>query len=63
MADLDDSDLEEALEDCSSALSATNCPFTPWEKEFVESVYEQFQARSTLSDKQKDILAKIWDKV
>jgi len=55
--------VEEALDDCNSALTATNCPFTAWEKEFLESVAEQWEEREYLSEKQRDTLKRIWDKI
>ena len=33
-----------------------------WEKTFFESVSEQWQRARRLSDKQKEILGRIWDK-
>jgi hypothetical protein len=33
-----------------------------WEREFVESVSEQWTRRRSLSDKQKEVLGRIWDK-
>lgn len=56
-------EIEEALEDCETAISARNCPFTDWEEEFIGSVQEQFLERGGLSDKQCETLQKIWDKV
>jgi hypothetical protein len=60
---MDDAKVEEALDDCNSALTASNCPFTAWEKEFVESVGEQWEERQFLSEKQRDTLRRVWDKV
>jgi hypothetical protein len=36
---------------------------TLWEKSFVESITDQWARRRSLSDRQKEILGKIWDKV
>lgn len=33
-----------------------------WEKQFFESVSEQWDRNRRLSDKQKEILGRIWDK-
>jgi hypothetical protein len=33
-----------------------------WEKNFVESITDQWFSRRSLSDKQKEILGRIWDK-
>ena len=35
---------------------------TEWEKNFIESVTDQWTSRRSLSDKQKDVLGKIWDR-
>ena len=35
-------------------------PLTQWEEGFIESVTEQFQERGTLSDRQFEILEKIY---
>lgn len=56
-------EIEAALEDCETAMSASNCPFTQWEKEFIESIGEQFDERGGLTTKQEQILEKIWDKI
>ena len=36
---------------------------TSWEESFIESVNEQFQNRNDLSDRQCEILEKIYDKL
>jgi hypothetical protein len=56
-------DIKQALEDCLGVFNASNCPFTDWEKEFLESVDEQFAARGGLSEKQQDRLEAIWGKI
>lgn len=56
-------EIEEALEDCKTAMTASNCPFTDWEKEFIESVRDQYFEQGGLSEKQRTILRGIWDKV
>ena len=35
---------------------------TAWEYEFVESTQDQWVRNRSLSDRQKEILGKIWDK-
>lgn len=35
---------------------------TEWEQQFFESVSEQWTRRRSLSEKQKEVLGKIWDK-
>jgi len=60
---MDDDDIENAIEDCQSATSASNCPFNEWEEEFIESIAEQWSEKSYLTEKQMDTLQRIWDKV
>lgn len=60
---MESDDIERALEDCESAMSASNCPFTAWEREFVESLVEQWDEKQHLTGRQRDVLAEIWDKV
>lgn len=33
-----------------------------WESNFIESITEQWESRRSLSDKQKEVLGRIWDK-
>jgi hypothetical protein len=35
---------------------------TDWEKQFIESINDQWTRSRKLSDKQKEVLGKIWDK-
>ncbi len=42
---------------------ADNLKLTSWEKDFVESITDQWERRRSLSDKQKEILGRIWEKV
>ena len=60
---MDMEQVEDALEDCQSALRASNCPFSSWEREFIESVVEQWEERQHLTSRQREVLAEIWDKV
>jgi hypothetical protein len=39
-----------------------NLKLTSWEKNFVESVTDQWGRNRSLSEKQKETLGKIWDK-
>jgi hypothetical protein len=42
---------------------ADNLKLTSWEKNFVESVSDQWERTRRLSDKQREVLGRIWDKV
>lgn len=53
----------EKLEDCVSASSCQNHPFTAWELEFIDDTAEQLRVYRTLSPKQWDTIEKIWDKI
>jgi hypothetical protein len=35
---------------------------TEWEKNFVESITDQWTSRRSLSGKQKEVLGRIWDR-
>ena len=43
-----------------TALETPKTPLTPWEENFLESISDQFTQRGTLSDKQFDILDRIY---
>lgn len=44
-------------------ISGMNTDFlSDWEKGFFESVSEQWQRNRSLSEKQKEVLGRIWDK-
>jgi hypothetical protein len=43
-------------------LSLNEGMFTKWESNFIESIYEQFERKKDLSDKQCEILERIYDK-
>lgn len=40
-----------------------NASLNKWELDFYESVKDQWERRRSLSDKQKETLGRIWDKV
>ena len=41
---------------------ANEMRMTEWEKNFIESITDQWTSRRSLSEKQKDVLGKLWDK-
>ena len=60
--------MESWLEDCETAVTASNSPFSKWEQEFIESIREQFDERKDdrkhpLSGKQLVKLHQLYDKV
>lgn len=52
---------DKAIDYILEGLS-TEKRLTQWEQNFVESVTDQWSGRRSLSDKQKEVLGKIWDK-
>ena len=60
---MDTEDIQRAIEDCESARSASNCPFSKWEMDFIDSITEQFEERGSLSERQQEKLQAIWDKI
>ena len=58
---------EEMLDDVESAMEVSpkrgGLAVSKWEADFVESVREQFDERGTLSEKQTNVLRKIWDRI
>lgn len=46
-----------------SVLINPNVELTKWESDFIVSINDQFTAKDTLSDKQCEILERIYDKV
>lgn len=65
-------DIEEMLEACEGQAElddATRGPSTPrkptfnkWERDFLESIREQFDDRGRLSERQKEILEGLYER-
>lgn len=64
---MEDRDIREMLDDCESAKdiprSRGGPGFNDWEKEFLESVVDQFDTEGSLSRKQESVLTRMWEKV
>jgi hypothetical protein len=61
-----DATMKRQLEDCLSALTASNCPFDDWEREFLQDMrkkYEQWGGQTKLTDKQRGVINRCWDKI
>ena len=58
---LDVSRLQEVFDGLESDDAVRK--MTSWEVDFVQSVVAQWKNRGTLSDKQLEILERIWEKV
>ena len=55
---------KEMLEDIQSSVGCVNgIELSQWEQEFIESIEEQLDEGRTLTEKQHDKLAEIWDRV
>ena len=52
-------DVETILSDCESRKSK----LSPWEADFIASIREQFDRRGSISEKQSEVLNKIWDRI
>ena len=59
---MDQSELTDKAIDYILDGLANEKRMTEWEKNFIESVTDQWTSRRSLSDKQKDVLGKIWDR-
>lgn len=52
-------DIPEMLQDCENRESKLSA----WEQSFLQSLSEQYTKKGSLSEKQYDILEKIWNRV
>jgi hypothetical protein len=53
----------QMIERMLNACNNTDTVLTKWESDFIFSIDEQFESKGTLSDKQCEILERIYDKV
>ena len=52
---------DDAVDYILSGLSSEG-RLNDWEKNFIESIDDQWSHRRSLSDRQREVLGKIWDK-
>lgn len=52
-------DTDQLIADCE----AREEKLTEWEQGFIQSIREQFDRRGSLSERQREILDKIWERV
>ena len=52
-------DIESMIEDCMRRESK----LSNWEREFIQSIDEWFRENESLTERQEEILTKIWDKL
>jgi hypothetical protein len=57
------SDTKQLLEEITRGILDGDVDLTEWETEFIESIGRQHAAGRPLSDKQDEILERIWKKV
>jgi hypothetical protein len=50
----------EVIEHWITIIQEEGLNLTKWEQDFVESIEEQFKARNWISDKQEEILERIY---
>lgn len=60
---MDKDKINEMIMDILDVANVSNTAITKWEKDFVESVQEQFIEKGSLSEKQEQTLERIWDKI
>jgi hypothetical protein len=53
-------DRQALIQHMLTALETPRLPLTKWEENFVESLTEQFERRKSLSDRQLEILDRIY---
>ena len=54
---------KQMIELMLSVLVNPNIEITKWESDFIASISDQFESKGNLSDKQCEILERIYDKV
>jgi hypothetical protein len=54
-----ETEVEQLIEDCMNRESK----LTQWEANFIQSISEQLKRKPSLSQKQTEILKKIWERV
>lgn len=62
MEDAYPADAKELIAEINRAVSEGGFDLSEWETEFIESVGRQVQAGRELSDKQDEVLERIWKK-
>jgi len=63
LSELTDKAIDYIIEALCDDLAMDRPKLNKWEKDFVISIEEQWRNRRSLSDKQKETLGKIWDKM
>lgn len=58
---MDEEDIQMALDECTEALDA-GVEYSDWEMDFLQDIADQYLENGTLTDKQLDILQKLWNK-
>ena len=56
----------EKIEDLANSTNCSNVTWSAWELEFIESInekYEQYGYNLQLSEKQENIINKLWERL
>lgn len=61
--EITDKAIEYMLPELESLVEADDRRLTPWEKNFIPSISDQWSRKRWLSEDQKKSLGKIWDKI
>ena len=57
-------DTREKLEDLKSSLTVSNAPWNAWELEFIKDITKHLEnTKISLSEKQLNMVIKLWDKL
>ena len=59
---MEQNELTDKAVDYIVDVLSTETRLTAWEKNFVESIADQWSRQRSLSEKQKEVLGRIWDK-
>lgn len=55
--------LQNCLDDIQDTLTVSNCPFSKWEIDFIDSILEQWEEKKFLTPKQRMTVIRIWEKI
>lgn len=58
---MEEEDIQQAIDECIEALDC-GVVFSDWEQDFLQDIEDQYLENGTLSEKQMNILANLWDR-
>jgi hypothetical protein len=62
LSEITEKAIDYMVEALCDELAQDKPKLSEWERNFIISIEEQWRNRRSLSDKQKEVLGKIWDK-